>query len=205
MTFDKRIVALGGLVGTGALVMTAGAVAQVAPPMPPAPPEPPAAVEPPTPPTPPRAPDVQLMTGPGTRVVFVERHGEKGGTEHVRTAMRDGKTFVFRTDHPLSNEEFERRIAHAERDVPPVPPVPPVAGLSDRHQKHRVIVMRNGEHGVDTIVDAGKIERDAMTQAIKGIRSAREAIAENTALSDEVRREVLQELDAEIAKLQAKG
>ena len=205
MTFDRKNVALGALIGTGVLVMAAGAVAQVLPPLPPVPPEPPAAVAPPAPPTPPQAPDVLTTNGPGTRVVIVERDGENGAAEHVRTVTRGGKTYVFRTNRPLSDEAFEQRIAQAERDVPPVPPVPPVASLSDRHRKHRVMVMRDGERGMETLIDAEKIERDAMTQAINGIRSAREAIAANNALSEDVRREVLQELDAEIAKLQAKG
>lgn len=208
MTFDKRNMALGLLLGAGMVAMAAGAVAQGAPPLPPAPPEPAAAVAPPAPPAPPippETPDVQVMTGQGTRVVIVERDGKRGEAAHVRTAMRDGKTFVFKTDHPLSDAEFEHRIAEAERGIPPVPPVPPVAGLSDGHQKHRVIVMRDSKRGAQTIIDADKIERDAMMQAINGIRSAREAIAGNTALSDDVRREVLQELDAEIAKLRAKS
>lgn len=211
MTFDKRNMALGLLLGAGMVALAAGAVAQVAPTLPPVPPEPAAAVAPPAPPAPPippQAPDVQVMTGQSTRVVIVERDGKRGEAAHVRTAMRDGKTFVFKTDHPLSDAEFERRIAEAERGIPPlppVPPVPPVAALSDGHQKHRVIVMHDSKRGARTIIDADKIERDAMTQAINGIRSAREAIAGNTVLSDDVRREVLQELDAEIAKLQAKS
>lgn len=128
---------------------------------------------------------------------MIEREGGERGAAHVRTATRDGKTFVFKTDRPLSDEEFERRIAKAEADLPPVP------AHGSHHAGHRVVVIKDGSTGAKTVIDEQQIERHAMAKAISGIRSARAAIAGNRALSDEIRTEVLQELDAEIAKLQA--
>ncbi|RVQ69469.1 hypothetical protein EKN06_04660 [Croceicoccus ponticola] len=55
----------------------------------------------------------------------------------------------------------------------------------------------------ETIVDEAKIERDAMQGAIRGIERARAALADNKALTAEVRAEVLAELDAELAELRA--
>jgi len=69
-------------------------------------------------------------------------------------------------------------------------------------------VFKRGDDGKramvqEMIVDEGKIQRGAMQSAIRGIESARSAIRGNTSLSEEVRAEVLAELDEEIAELKA--
>lgn len=102
-------------------------------------------------------------------------------------------------------------------EAPPLPPVPPAPAAPAAPpapvppappritQAGRIIVMDHGDHARHAMANESEIERYAMAQAIAGIRSARESIADNRALSDEVRREILQELDAEIAKLQVRS
>ncbi|OYX91657.1 MAG: hypothetical protein B7Y74_13970 [Novosphingobium sp. 35-62-5] len=195
MMFDKRNVKLGMVLGAG-LMVSVGAMAQAlpeAPPTPPAPPAPPAHPVPPIPPSPP------AIAEGHARVVVVEHHEGVHGAAHVRTATRDGKTFVLKTHTPLSDEEFERRIAKAEDDLPQVPE------QSLHHKEHRIVVVKDSKSGAKTVIDEGRIERHAMAKAISGIRSARAAIAGNRPLSNEIRAEVLRELDAEIAKLQVKS
>lgn len=215
------------LIAGAALVVTAaGAMAQGMADMPPPPPAPPA------PPAPPEA-------GTGQQIVIIEKHGGEGGQDYVRTVTRDGRTFVFKSDKPMSDADVEAKIARAEAGIPPVPPVPPVAGKGQR-QVQRVIVIDGENEGVTDIVSEegdhctgsnalanvdtteekdGKvtrvrirtcaseadIEKHAMAEALDGIREAREQIARDRSLSDSIRRQVLQELDAEMAKLKAKG
>ena len=175
----------------------------------------------------------------GQQIVIVERHGGEDGQEYVRTVTRDGKTFVFKSDKPMSDADVEAKIARAEAGIPPVPPVPPIAGKGERRIQ-RVIVVDGENDGVTDIVsetgdrchgkanladvDAteeqdgkvtrvrirtcgseAEIERHAMAEALKGIREAREEIARDKSLSDKIRKQVLDELDAEMAKLKAKG
>ena len=188
-----------------------------------------AAPQPPAPPAPP------VME---RNVVVVERHGPDGESHatHVRTITRDGKTFVFETDKPLSDEDVERRIADAEARLPLVPPVPPIAGKDRHREQQRVIVLNeegetvtdvvseDGGHcaagqmlsNVDTSAeDQGKVtrvrirtcasaegmEKRAMAEALEGVRKAREEISRDKSLSDAVRKEVLEELDAEISRM----
>lgn len=225
----------GLLAGLGVLVFGVSAMAHEVSQgtmSPPSPPVPPAAAVPPAAPMPPEPP---VVSGAGTRIMIVERHGSKDGAEHVRTVVRGGKTFVFKTDHPLSDEEVERRIARAESAMPPIPPVPPVPPMPGAHGQRHVMIVRDGDAMTDIAMDrncdgkgampevettgneSGKItrvriracgreiERHAMAEAIDGIRQAREDIAHDRSMSDDVCKRVLKELDEEIAKLQSKG
>lgn len=175
----------------------------------------------------------------GQQIVIVERHGGEDGQEYVRTVTRDGKTFVFKSDKPMSDADVEAKIARAEAGIPPEPPVPPMPGKGERRIQ-RVIVVDGENDGVTDIVsetgehckgkanladvDAteeqdgkvtrvrirtcgseAEIERHAMAEALKGIREAREEIARDKSLSDKIRKQLLDELDAEMAKLKAKG
>ena len=196
-----------------------------------------ASVDAPAPPAPPAPPEARA----GQQIVIVERHGGKDGQEHVRTVTRDGKTFVFKTDKPMSDADVEARIAQAEAGIQPIPPVPPIVGRGDRRVQQRVIVIDGENEGVTDIVSeeggrcSGKsalsnvdtseerdgkitrvrirtcagseaeIERHAMAEAMEGIRQARSEIARDTSLSDTIRKQVMDELDAELAKLKAKG
>ncbi|MES2302506.1 MAG: hypothetical protein V4521_10625, partial [Pseudomonadota bacterium] len=51
----------------------------------------------------------------------------------------------------------------------------------------------------------GDLEKHAMTEAIKGIREARAEIAGDRSLSEQVRGQILRDLDAEIARLGHEG
>lgn len=171
------------------------------------------------------------------QIVIVEKHGGEDGKEYVRTIARDGKTFVFQTDRPLSDAEVEQRVAAADARIPPIPPLPPMAGEDHRMMKQRVIVLDDSgegitdvvtEHGgshctdkdaisdIDTTAEEngkltrarirmcgtpGDMEKHAMAQALKGVREAREEIAGDKSLSNEIRKNVLRELDAEIERL----
>ncbi|SMC32611.1 hypothetical protein [Novosphingobium sp. B1] len=228
------------LIAGAALAVTAvGALAQGTSVVP-TPPAPSALPAPPVPPTPPAPPAAHM----GQQIVIVERRGSEDGQQHVRTITRDGKTFVFKTDKPLSDAEVEARIAQAEAGIPPVPrvpPIPPMAGKGEHRIQQRVIVIDGENEGVTDIVSeeggrcSGKnalsnvdtseegdgkitrvrirtcagseaeIERHAMSQAIEGIRQARAEIARDKSLSESIRKQVMDELDAELAKLKAKG
>lgn len=178
----------------------------------------------------------------GQQIVIVERHGGADGQDYVRTVTRDGKTFVFKSDKPMSDVDVEAKIARAEASIPPVPPMPPAPPLAGKGERRiqRVIVIDGESEGVTDIVsedgphcrgknayanvDASEendgkvtrvrirtcgneadIENHAMAEALAGIRQAREEIARDKTLSDKIRKQVLEELDAEMAKLKAKG
>lgn len=81
------------------------------------------------------------------RVIKVVKTGDG---DNVRTVERNGTTYVFKSDKPLSDEEVEAKIAKvdAEMPVPPNPPSPPeaVAGQDGEKQvRHKVIVRRHGD------------------------------------------------------------
>lgn len=100
----------------------------------------------PTPPAPPTPPEM------ARQIVIVEKHGGEDGKEYVRTITRDGKTFVFQTDRPLTDEEVEGRVAAADARIPPVPPVPPMDGHNRRVMKQRVIVFDDKGNGITDVV-----------------------------------------------------
>lgn len=226
----------GVLAGVALVLLTgasvgAGAASVVEPPRPPAPPVAP------LPPTPPPAPMV------ARNVVIVERHGPDGENDaaHIRTITRDGKTFVFKTDTPLSDEEVERRVADADARIPPVPPAPDaMSGRNLRRVQQRVIVLNDKDEEVTDVIaeegercqgrkvfsdvdssaeDDGKvtrvrirmcgsqddIEKHARAEAMQGVRKARDEIARDRSLSDAIRKEILKDLDAELARMKSEG
>jgi hypothetical protein len=176
-------------------------------------------------------------------VVIVERHGPDGESDaaHVRTVTRDGKTFVFKTDAPLSDQEVERRIADAEARIPPVPLAPDAMPANDmRRVQQRVIVLNDEDEEVTDVIteegescqgrkafsdvdssaqDNGKvtrvrirmcgshddIEKHARAEAMQGVRKARDEIAHDRSLSDAIRKEILKDLDAELARMKSEG
>lgn len=218
-----------GLLAGVVLALAAGSVAygagDISPP-PPAPLAPPAPPEPPNPPAPPAV---------GEQIVIVERHGDEQGKDYVRTITRDGTTFVFQTDRALTDADVEQHIASAGARIPPVPGhdrramKQRVVVMSDKGEEITDVVTEEGdEHcngkqvvsDVDTSVeDGGKLtrvrvrmcgapgdlEKHAMAEAIDGIRKARAEIAGDKTLSNQVRREILRDLDEEIARLKHEG
>lgn len=229
-----RLLAGAMLAGVMGLSYVAVAATLPEPPAPPSPPEALAAPVPPVPPAPPAPPAVER------NVVIVERHGPDGenAASHIRTVTRDGKTFVFETDKPMSDAEVERRIAEAEARSPPVPPVPPVPGRDMRRVQQRVVVMNDKGEGVTDVITEeagrchagavlsdvdtsaqedgkvtrvrirmcgthGEIEKHARAEAVRGLRSARDDIARDMSLSDTIRKEILKDLDEELARLKS--
>lgn len=217
--------------GVALAVTAAGAMAQGLPAMPP-----PVPATPPAPPSPPAPPE----PAEGQQIVIVERRGGEGGSEYVRTVTRDGKTFVFKSDKPLTDADVEAKIARAEAGLTPIPPVPPVPPVAGSRMQQRVIVMDGERESVTDVVSeegdrcsgdkalpdvttteeqggkitrvrirtcgsGSEIERHAMAEAAKGIREAREEIARDRSLSDSIRKQVLQELDAKLARLKAQS
>ncbi len=62
----------------------------------------------PLPPHPPALPPSPALQEPAQQVVIVERHGDDDGKDYVRTITRDGATFVFQTDHAMSDAEVQQ-------------------------------------------------------------------------------------------------
>lgn len=158
------------LLAGAVLAVTAGSVAfgAVDAPTPPAPPAPPS---PPAPPAPPAPPEM------ARQIVIVEKQGGDDGKEYVRTIMRDGKTFVFQTDRPLSDAEVEQRVAAAEARIPPIPPVPPVpplAGHDHRVMKQRVIVLDDKGEGITDVVTEQGDEHCKGKDAISNVDTSAE-------------------------------
>jgi beta-lactamase regulating signal transducer with metallopeptidase domain len=61
------------------------------------------------------------------RIVIRQDETRDGPPAHERTVQRGDRTYVFRTDAPLSDAEIEARIAKADTEMPdpPEPPEPP--------------------------------------------------------------------------------
>ena len=125
MTEPSRRRRLAGrtLVSVGALALPLTATityAQMSAPTSPEPPAPPAAPVAPTaptapvPPLPPAPPEA--VTGEH-RIVMIEKDGQGDGKLYSREGERNGKHIVLKTDHPMSDDEFDRRMEQVDRDV----------------------------------------------------------------------------------------
>jgi len=125
------------LLAGAVLAVTAGSVAY-------------GAGEAPLSPAPPERPEMR------EHIVIVERHGDEGGDEFVRTVTKDGKTFVFQTDRALTDGEVSQRVAVAEARLPLAPPEPPAVGGGRRVITQRVIVVdETGEQVTDVVTEDG--------------------------------------------------
>lgn len=92
----------------------------------------------------------------------------------TRVIERDGKTIVYKSSKPATDEEIERRVADAMASMPepPVPPVPPVPGAATptppvppvppvpgtRQQRRIVMLETNGDRTIVGPADAAAIE-----------------------------------------------
>ena len=110
---------------------------------------------PPVPAAPPAPPASPVPQEPGDHIVIIERHGDQNGNEVVRTITKNGRTFVFRTDRVLSDDEVARQIVSAEKRLPLAPPQPPaVVNGGRRVTKQRVIVVNGeGDHVTDVVTE----------------------------------------------------
>ena len=95
-------------------------------------------------------------------------------------------------------EEQARRFAAMEREMPTV-----VESCDGSGRVARSWIDAAGRPRIAVCEQAA--ERQAQRSALTGLRSARSAIAHNRAMSDAVRTEVLEDLDEEIARLEAES
>ncbi len=150
------------LIGAGIIALPLTASVTYAASDAPTPPPPPAAPDAPTPPDAPDAPQVQ------TKVIMIHadgKHGdqammmgdddEKGMT--TRTVTRGGRTYVFKTNKPMSDAEVDKRVAELEAaPMPPIPPMPPMApGAPAAPHQVRTIVMKHDGAGMEAMSMAG--------------------------------------------------
>lgn len=210
----------------------AGASAQdaPAPPVPPSPPAPDAAPEPPEAPEAPGAPQAAVPGEPGVRHFVLRREGADGEAPIIRqfTLRRDGGApplppvppvppvpqIEFHgwgnpndPDFEARMEEFGRRMeewgnkvgqqyaAQAEAWAKAAANAPEVVQSCDEKERART----RAEDGRPRVVIC---QRDIQLAARSGLRGARAAIAHNPEISDDVRREVLRELDEEIERIE---
>jgi beta-lactamase regulating signal transducer with metallopeptidase domain len=181
-----------------------------APPAPPVPPVPPAAPEAPEAPAAPAAPQVE-------RHVFkLHRDGNEADA-----GKREQHMFVMRTDGPLTPEEkrkFEamrrewekkgaewRKMAEEQRTFA-LAHVPEISTSCDQAGESGTRSWTD-DSGREHVVICQRIIRQnaqvAQGQALLSLRGARNMIAGNSDISDSVKREVLSDLDNEIARLEA--
>lgn len=215
---------------------------------------------PPAPPIPPAAPELSvsriLVTPtqgadktPGTqtksKIVLIDNKGGEGADESqlsTRTVTRDGKTFVFKTSKPLSDEEVEAKIKAIESgatfSADSIEVVPPPGANTPPRVVTRTVIIRGkpkspeamakllelqgeridcevpdvqskAEASADgqsvRVMVCGKAEGKALAAAADAVRKARERIAKDSRLSEEVRKDVLKQLDEEIERLSKQG
>lgn len=213
-----------------ALPLTASiSYAETAAPTPPAPPPPPAAPTAPAAPEAPAAPlppsvvfqtsgDVQeIEAEDGTKVFVIRDERVDGDGKHVVRVekvhrLKDG-------EHPSEAEmaeimaEVKRELAEADREI------------AEAREEHRIAMafVKDGD-GHPTTVEVecdgkagvrewntkdgkhviGLCKTQIMASALAGLREARAELAKDKELSDEIRAEVLRELDAKIKQWEKK-
>lgn len=192
-----------------------------------------AAADDPVPPPTPAAP-AGGHTRMEKRIVIVEKAGPTKDDSKLKTRVitRDGKTIVFKTDKVLSDAEIDKRVEEAMAKMPAMPDMP---GMAEPEVRHRMIVKRMDLAGApgDVAVDAETFEgtdckggeptevdesADADGQhhririkicakqyAADAIRKARDEVAQDKSIPEDVRTKVLKELDEELARNAKQG
>jgi beta-lactamase regulating signal transducer with metallopeptidase domain len=214
-------------------------------------PQAPEAPEAPEPPAAPEAPEAHVekhviviqrdekkhgdaaSSGEGPRkVVIIDRDGSSeidDSALNTRTVVRDGRTYVFKTSKPMSQEEAEAKVADMAKGMPitaeafvfapgaksgqPVVHTMTISSdeaavatataghaCSGEWTEARAESDKDGKHQV-TRMKICADGKHAKGDALKGLRTARERIAADTKMDAEIRRSILEQLDAEIAKL----
>lgn len=209
-----------------ALPLTASiSYAESMPPEPPAPPAAPSAPSVPDGPMPPEAPhaadswlvDIESTTpdadeGEKVYVIREERIGDDGKRE-LRVSRYSTRTDG---DHP-DKEEMARIMAEVRRELAEADGE--VAEAMEEHRVALAIAHQDGKAptaiSVDCDDNGAKSSKDGghavkvcsthiMASAVEGLREARQALASNTELSEDIRDEVLRELDAKIKQWEKK-
>jgi hypothetical protein len=199
------------------------------PPAPPAPPAPEAAPEPPVPPAPPAAPEAaepQVRTfvlrresagdepAPVVRQFTLRREGDAPPVPPVPAPPRfefHGWADPTDPEFEAKMEEFGRQMeawgkqfgeqyaaqaqATAQATALAVRHAPEVVQSCDENEQRQALT----EDGRPRVVIC---QRQVELAARTGLRSARDTIAHNRAISDSVRAEILRDLDREIARIE---
>lgn len=197
-----------------------------APPVPPIPPVPSAAPEAPDAPPLPEAPTVERHV----QTFVLERHGDDGKADPAGQNIERHR-FVFEADGPLTKEqqkhfeqmrkEWEKKAAEWKGKAADW------QKMAGEQQKFALAMRANmpeistdcdqaggaasrswtDDKGRQHVVICERVIRDQARmgerQARMGLRQAREAIAGNDEISDSAKREILADLDREIARLDA--
>lgn len=223
------------LIGVAALALPLTATISYAANEQPAPPLPPSA---PAAPEAPNAPEVRRET------IVIRHDGKDGATVnivgdeanmHTRTITRDGKTIVIKTHKPLSDAEFEAKMADIDIDESAIEEE--INATTDGKQVRRIVIRKHGDGSAPhAMAFAGNdegctdVDRTAsasassaadgrrqnvrvricskgeiMAHALEGVRRARREIAQDASLSAEIKANVLRQLDAEIERLSKEG
>jgi len=232
---NRRRMAGRGLVAAAliALPLTASiSYAETTIPAPPAPPAVPAAPDAPVPPLPPAPPAAPAPLAPlafqaavegeddeHDTYVIHEVHKDKDGNEVHKEKRRH--IIIKDEDGTMTKEEREEMLRElreglAEMDVE----------IKEAMAEARIAIaeMHDGEHGITTVNitckdgsqgtevrdDKGKsmtriCTSEIMAQALNGLKEARNAIAKESEMPDDIRADVLKELDQKIANWDAKG
>lgn len=224
-------------IGAFALPLTATVTyAQIEAPEPPEAPAPLAAPEAPVSPVPPPAPEAPEPPAPPApvagahKVVMIERHdGKDNGQMFTREITRDGQRFAVSSDHPISDAEFERRMAQVDRDVART--TQQAAEITQRtarieadtrritadaeRQANRALASAeagtcqgaasayafSASAGAGRDARIARIRICAMGKALDGVRQARAHIAADSKMDPDIKRQVLRSMDDEIASL----
>lgn len=241
----RTLVAVGAL----ALPLTATVTyAQMSAPTPPEPPAPPAAPVaptapvPPVPPAPPAAPDAPLPPLPPAppeavkgehRIVMIQKDGHSDGKLYTREVERNGKRIVLKTDHPMSDEEFQRQMDKVDRDVERATRDAERATADAERQSAdaqrraadaerqadvalataEASVCKDGAQGYDFSASTGsardqrvaRIRICAMGKAREGLTKARARIAADPNMDASIKQQVLRSMDHEIENLGREG
>ena len=196
------------------------------PPAPPVPPVPPGAVQPPLPPAAPDAPRVEKRV----QVFKLAHDGDRADAEDLGPG--EHHMMVMRVDGPMSEQqqkhfeqmrhEWEKKGAewqkkgaewqkmakdHRAMALAFAGSMPEVSKDCDKAGDSGARSWKDDSGRQHVVVCERIIRRNAEMaegQASMGLRSAREAIAHNDAISATVRDEVLAELDKEIVRLEAR-
>ena len=127
---------------------------------------------------------------------------------HKVKIVRDGKELSKEEREEMIRElregmaDMERGLAEAKREIHVA-----MVDLNDAKAGATVIKIRcdDGEDGIQLHSPDGEIERvctsEIMASALSGLEQARASIAQEKEMSEEIRKDVLRELDREIARM----
>lgn len=182
-------------------------------------------VAPPAPPATPGAPAAPEKIE--KRIVIVEKEGPSKDDAKLKTRVitRDGKTVVFKTDKDLSDAELDKKLEEALARVPDAPGTPgehgmiirrhgPGAGPETMIVDAETVDMVGCKGGEASQVDEqssadGKHHRikikicaaeHARAVAADAIRKARDEVARDKGIPEDVRAKVLKSLDEELKR-----